>query len=264
VTAGTLYTRNWLFVDSETQQRLEHTVVFAAGVGGTSHTVQLACRTGVGRFIIADHDSVELSNLNRQGYGTEHLGRNKARALADSIRSIRSDAELEIIDRAIDEHNFRDPMLRSDVVINSIDFDEAAFLQLNREAQAAGKLVLLPLHLGWTGVVLAFTSQSPTLDEFLDLPAEYEASDVATTLVRRVVAQLSPATQRALAQPIEQFAARDADWPGDPQLGAAVYATAALSVAALVAWVSGHPVRTVPDVVYTDLAGGTTGPLVAT
>lgn len=256
--SGTLFARNWLFVDSETQQQLQRTVVFAAGVGGTSHTVQLACRTGVGRFIIADNDAVELSNLNRQGYGVEHLGRNKARALADTVRSIRSDAELEVIDHAIDEHNFRDPMLRADVVINSIDFDQAAFLRLNREAQAAGKLVLLPLHLGWTGVVLVFTSESPTLDEFLDLPVGYDPAEMVTTLVRRVVAQLSPTTQRGLAGPLRQFAARGADWPGDPQLGVTVYATAALSVAALVARVAGQPVRTVPDIVHADLASSTT------
>lgn len=258
MTAGTIYERNWLLVDPQTQRRLDRTVVFAAGVGGASHTVQLACRTGVGRFIVADHDSVELSNLNRQGYGVEHIGRNKARALADSVRSIRPDAEIEVIDRAIDESNFRDPMLRADVVVNSVDFHEPAFLRLNREAQAAGKLVLLPLHLGWTGVSMVFTPQSQTLDEFLGLPPEYDPQDVATTLVRRVVAQLPSATRHALTELVERFAARDDDWPGDPQLGPAVYATAALSVAAMVAWISGRPMRTVPDIVHADLTSSCT------
>lgn len=254
-----LYARNWMFISPEVQAALQRKVLFAAGVGGASHIVTLACRTGLTKFIVADDDTVEATNLNRQAYQVEHLDQNKAAALADILRSISPDVQVEVMRGKINEQNYMDGIARSDFVINSIDFEQPAFLLLNRVAQAAGKTVLLPLNLGWIGVLLVFTPESPTLDQFLGIrTGQVGGLDVASRLIERVVTGLPPSGQQYLAEPLKQFAKRDKAWPGDPQLGATVYATAALATRVIVAATANEPVRVVPEVVYADLFGQVT------
>lgn len=254
-----LYARNWMFITPEVQAALQRKVLFAAGVGGASHIVTLACRTGITKFIVADDDNVEVSNLNRQAYQVEHLDQNKAAALADILRSISPDVSVEVMKGKITEQNYMDGIARSDFVINSVDFEQPAFLLLNRVAQAAGKTVLLPLNLGWIGVLLVFTPESPTLDQFLGIrTGQVGGLDVASRLLERVVTGLPLSGQQYLAEPLKQFAKRDKSWPGDPQLGAAVYATAAVAMRVIVAATADEPLRIVPEVVFVDLFGQVT------
>ena len=63
-----------------------------AGAGGLgSNCAVMLARCGVGRFVIADHDSVEPSNLNRQQYLPGDVGRPKVEALAAVLRAINPD-----------------------------------------------------------------------------------------------------------------------------------------------------------------------------
>src|SRR5215472_11947722 len=64
----TLYTRNWAYISAELQDHLATTTLFTAGSGLGSVVAILAARTGVKRFIIADGDTVQESNLNRQSF----------------------------------------------------------------------------------------------------------------------------------------------------------------------------------------------------
>lgn len=60
-----------------------------AGCGGLGSQVAVSlARAGVGRLILVDGDRVEESNLNRQHYFLEDIGRPKAEALAARLRTI--------------------------------------------------------------------------------------------------------------------------------------------------------------------------------
>lgn len=60
-----------------------------AGLGGLgSNIAAMLARTGVGQLVLADFDTVEPSNLNRQNYDVSHLGQNKTDATASVIRRI--------------------------------------------------------------------------------------------------------------------------------------------------------------------------------
>lgn len=66
--------------------RLKAATVGIAGVGGLGSAVAVAlARVGVGRLVIADFDVVEPSNLNRQQYFIDQLGRFKVDALAENL-----------------------------------------------------------------------------------------------------------------------------------------------------------------------------------
>jgi sulfur carrier protein ThiS adenylyltransferase len=57
-------------------ERLRTACVAVAGLGGLGSNVALAlCRVGVGRLLLCDFDVVEPSNLNRQQYFLDQIGR---------------------------------------------------------------------------------------------------------------------------------------------------------------------------------------------
>lgn len=63
--------------------------VGVAGLGGLgSHVAMALARLGVGKLVLVDFDVVEPSNLNRQAYFTDQLGKTKAEALAENLRRI--------------------------------------------------------------------------------------------------------------------------------------------------------------------------------
>lgn len=70
--------------------------VGVAGLGGLGSQVAIAlARTGFGALTLADFDVVEPSNLNRQQYFVDQIGRPKADALAETLRRINPYVELD-------------------------------------------------------------------------------------------------------------------------------------------------------------------------
>lgn len=69
------------------QSRIEELDVLMAGAGGLGSEIgEGLVRKGVGTLRILDHDSVELSNLNRQKFYEKDLYQNKAHSLAENLR----------------------------------------------------------------------------------------------------------------------------------------------------------------------------------
>jgi molybdopterin-synthase adenylyltransferase len=252
-----LYARNWAFIAPDVQQALRHKVVLAAGVGLASDIVTLACRTGFTRFILADGDRVDASNLNRQAFTYGQVGKNKARACASLLKAIRPDVEVEVIPHFISENSWQAPLSRADIVVNSIDFDNPALFLLNDAAQRANKLVLQPLSLGWGGALLAFTARSPSLESFLGLEPSATSTrtyaDVLQRLVVRVMAALPDGMPPYLTGVYERFLEDYRSWSSDPQLGVSIHLIAAMAVRVAVAHVAGEPFPAMPKIVYRDL-----------
>ena len=60
-----------------------------AGLGGLGSNIAAAlARNGIGHLTLADFDTVELSNINRQLYTLAHVGRKKAEVLPEILREI--------------------------------------------------------------------------------------------------------------------------------------------------------------------------------
>jgi sulfur carrier protein ThiS adenylyltransferase len=75
--------------DPEILPVLRAGVVGIAGAGGLGSSAAVAlARAGVGKLIIADHDRIEMSNLNRQQYFWAQIGKVKVRALLENLRKI--------------------------------------------------------------------------------------------------------------------------------------------------------------------------------
>jgi len=92
---------NWGFISAESQEKIRHSRVLLAGCGLGSNIAVLAARSGFTKFVLADGDRVELSNLNRQTFRLEHLGVNKAEVVARLVYEINPQAEVDTFSQFI-------------------------------------------------------------------------------------------------------------------------------------------------------------------
>jgi sulfur carrier protein ThiS adenylyltransferase len=77
-------------------EKLGSSVVGIAGLGGLGSNVAVAlARSGIGKLIIADFDNVEQSNLNRQHYFIDQLGRPKVDCMIENLGRINPKVEVE-------------------------------------------------------------------------------------------------------------------------------------------------------------------------
>jgi len=98
--------------------------VLVVGLGGVgSWAVEALARTGIGRLTLIDLDDVCATNTNRQLPALEpQWGRLKAEVLAERVRLINPDAEVEVradflTAKSVDRHLAGNP----DVVVDAID-----------------------------------------------------------------------------------------------------------------------------------------------
>jgi molybdopterin/thiamine biosynthesis adenylyltransferase len=135
-------TRNLGFIDLAQQEKLRKATVFVCGTGGMGGAAVLAlARAGVGSFILADIDTFEVSNMNRQVFAfMDTVDRHKAEATAEIIRKINPELNIKVYKDdwpSAVEQSVREAA----VVINGTD-DLGASLLLYRTARAAGKTMI--------------------------------------------------------------------------------------------------------------------------
>ena len=104
---------------------LRQSSVGIAGAGGLGSNVAVSlARAGVGRLVIADFDQVEPSNLNRQQYFIDQIGRRKVDALRENLLLINPYSLYEVHDVRVTRRNAAKIFARVDVLVEA--FDRAA------------------------------------------------------------------------------------------------------------------------------------------
>ena len=105
---------------------LEKAKIGVAGLGGLgSNVLSHLVRAGIRRFVAADFDVVSASNLNRQFFFADQVGRKKTEALAENLRRIDPDLELDFRDLRLNEENTQDLFADCDVVVEAFDKADA-------------------------------------------------------------------------------------------------------------------------------------------
>lgn len=135
-------TRNLGFVDAAGQKKLREATVFVCGTGGMGGAAILAlARAGIGKLIIADIDTFEVSNLNRQVFAfTDTVDRHKAEVTAETVRRINPEIEVTVYKDDWPEHVV-DSVRAAAVTLNGTD-DLGASLLLYRVARAKHRTVI--------------------------------------------------------------------------------------------------------------------------
>ncbi|MBW1799546.1 MAG: HesA/MoeB/ThiF family protein [Deltaproteobacteria bacterium] len=117
------------------QEKLKNARVFVAGAGGLGSplAVYLAA-AGIGTIRIADHDSVELSNLNRQILHWERdIGKKKVDSAREKLHGLNPAVRVETIGETIDEGNVSGLVDGFDAIVDAMDNLPTRYL-LNRTA----------------------------------------------------------------------------------------------------------------------------------
>ena len=121
-----------------------------AGAGGLgSNCALFLVRSGFKKFRIVDFDVVEYSNLNRQFYFADQVGRRKVDALKENLLRINPDLEIETLPEKIEQENVHKLFTCCDVVVEALD--KACYKKLVAEAYlCSGKLLVAASGLaGW-------------------------------------------------------------------------------------------------------------------
>ncbi|MCP5131529.1 MAG: molybdopterin-synthase adenylyltransferase MoeB [Pseudomonadales bacterium] len=119
------YNRQLLLHDFDVagQEALLRAAVLVVGLGGLGCPAALyLAAAGVGRLLLADGDSVEASNLQRQiAHGDKDIGRNKAASAADAIAALNPGVTVEVIARELFEDDLPALVQRVDLVVDATD-----------------------------------------------------------------------------------------------------------------------------------------------
>jgi sulfur carrier protein ThiS adenylyltransferase len=110
------------YYSSEQYTAISKTTVGIAGAGGLgSNCAVNLVRSGFSKFVIADFDVVELSNLNRQAYLPEHIGQPKVESLKGQLLKINPECTINAVQVRLNETNARGFFSECEVVVEAFD-----------------------------------------------------------------------------------------------------------------------------------------------
>jgi len=118
------FSRNIGWVTETEQARLRDARIAIGGLGGVGgvHLLTLA-RLGIGRFSIADFDTFDIANFNRQAGATvQTLERPKIDVLAEMARDINPELELRVFPAGIQPDSLDAFLEDADVYVDGLDF----------------------------------------------------------------------------------------------------------------------------------------------
>lgn len=103
-------------------EKIKRYTIGIAGLGGlgSNAAVSLA-RTGIGKLILVDYDKVEKSNLNRQYYFLDQIGKNKTTAITENIKKITPETKITTHNKKLEKNNIPSFFKNADLIIEALD-----------------------------------------------------------------------------------------------------------------------------------------------
>ena len=151
------YSRQMMLFGEEGQELLKEATIFIAGAGGLGSPVSMYLAVlGVGTIILADNDTVERTNLNRQIlHADRDIGRKKAVSARETLEGLNPDITVKAIDTTIDAATIRSLTDKADGIVDALDNYPTRYL-LNGIAVEKG----IPL---FHGGISGFFGQATTI-----------------------------------------------------------------------------------------------------
>lgn len=180
------FSRNLGFLSHDEQTRLRNSRVAIAGLGGTGGAqVHALARMGIGRFHLADPDTFELVNFNRQSGATvPNIGRLKTEVARETILAINPEADIQTFDSGVSVGNMDTFLEGVDVVVDSLDFycfQER--LVLYSQARARGLWVLTAPPLGFGYTLLIYDPKGMKYEDYFGFHSDMTERDRVITQI---------------------------------------------------------------------------------
>ena len=158
------YSRHILLDDLgvEGQQRLLASHALVIGAGGLGSPVALYLGTaGVGRITLVDHDSVDLTNLQRQiAHSLARVGQPKVDSAAAAVAAINPEVRVQALRERADAARLAALVADADVVLDCSD-NFATRHAVNAACVAARKPLVSGAAIGFDGQVSVYDSRDP-------------------------------------------------------------------------------------------------------
>lgn len=237
-----MYRRNRIYITNENQQKIKNCRLLIAGAGLGSIISECALRLGFENITIIDFDKVELSNLNRQNYVHNDIGKLKVEALAKRLKSINPNASINYHSVCLGKSNLDSYVKEFDVAINTIDFTSDAPCIFDDYCLQQNKLILHPFNLGWAGCVFAIDNNSKKL---ADIDGVFTSSEKA--IVKFILTNTRAKHNiKWLEDALHQFELEITNNP-PPQLAVASWITAGICSKIAFDYATGSKILTLPD-----------------
>ena len=191
------FARNLGLIHSEEQQRLRNCRVAIAGMGGVGGADLVAlARLGIGKFTIADPDTFDVVNTNRQyGAAASTLGLSKANVMAALVRDINPTAEITVFTEPIGPENADAFLCGADALVDGIDaFEIGVRRLLFRLAAQKGIYAVSAGPFGFSTVWAVFDPHGMSFDRYFDLHDDMDQTD---QFVAFIVGMAPKATHRS-------------------------------------------------------------------
>ncbi|AIQ31865.1 MULTISPECIES: tRNA threonylcarbamoyladenosine dehydratase [Paenibacillus] len=118
------FSRTELAIGPEGLEIMKNSTVAVLGIGGVgAMAVEALARTGIGRIILIDKDSVDITNINRQIHAlTTTIGQNKTDLMVDRVKLINPDCEAIALNMFYTEETYEELFkYKLDYVIDASD-----------------------------------------------------------------------------------------------------------------------------------------------
>lgn len=247
-----LTARNSGYINAATQERIGSHRLLIAGCGIGSSLAICATRLGFRNFILADGDTVDVHNLNRQFYDAADVGHLKVDALRDHILRINPEAQIETVAENLDDRNTDAIVARADIVFDTVDFlDLRAILRLHESAHQHRKPVFTALSVGFGALVWYFPAEGTvTLPMLLtrDVAAagggDAAYADVFATFVQRIAPYLDPDVVEQIARVLALL--KEGKPCPAPQVAVGSFAIGAMATSMIQDMLAGRDVPSAP------------------
>lgn len=144
------------------QQLLGAARVLVVGCGalGSPAAMYLA-GAGVGSLVIADFDTVDITNLHRQVFYTQaDAGKSKSLLLGRSIAALNSEVRVRVIEEFVRSESMAELAAQADVVVEATDNPDSKVM-VSDACLRLGKPCVLGGVDGWQGQVLTCLPGTP-------------------------------------------------------------------------------------------------------
>lgn len=172
------YARNRIYISNKQQLRLKEYRVLIAGCGIGSVIAECLLRIGVENITIVDNDSVELSNLNRQNYLYEDIGKAKTDSLKKRLLQINPTARIVTHNLFLTSDNIAPLLQGHDAAVNALDFQSNAPFIFDALCQKNEIPVLHPYNIGWAALLFVIIPGGPALTSIHDQYEGFEKKAV--------------------------------------------------------------------------------------
>jgi adenylyltransferase/sulfurtransferase len=144
----------------EGQERLLNSKVLIIGLGGLGSPAAIyLAAAGIGKLVLVDFDSVDLSNLQRQiVHTTEDIDRKKVESAKESLLALNPECRISTIGHKLESNELSDLVAESDLVLDCSD-NFATRFAINSACVANRTPLVSGAAIRMEGQVSVFTGQ---------------------------------------------------------------------------------------------------------